>query len=641
VKHLFTLCSAILVSSALLGQPQLINSPGTDPGIEAPSTLGEAPHLHPSGQARAASTALGGAGNVYSILLGAQNQVSYNADLNTVIFGHRQNPAENGNQGGNGTMRFDVSTDGGATWSINHLLTPGIYDGSADSIIGVRYPSTTLYNPPGNTDPTNAAVVSTGMALNNLDTALGYVNTGHLQRSSARLDGSASTNDFADHYGDRTTHSAYGLVTKTDGTIWCLSARQSNSTLNADTLTFKEFLVNKGTWNNTTQKVDWSIMSTLNPLTFVYGDYNGTALKNVLVNNWNLAFAPDGMIGYAVIIGKEYDGIPCGPMPLVWKTTDGGTTWNHLPNHDFSQEIWVQDNIVGTNDTGEPRPYFSDTDVTVDVNGTLHMVSNVLSQYLANSSDSTGFIFSAITSQFLVHTATSDGVTWTIEKLADKLHSDYEYPVLIVAPPGPFQGNRPQASRTADGTHVFFSWNQGGDGDADLALPEIHGTAYNASTGLWAATKSLSIGTDADAVAWWHTVAPVCISNGDDFTYELPLVIANPGAYADAASGFTYIKGIGFDEAEFVVGVRELASASAVSVFPNPSEGRFMLSLVGLEERAEVRISDVTGRLVRSFTTKQQQLRIDLSDEAAGVYVLNVITAKGRSVQRLVIDRAH
>ena len=545
MKSLITLAFACLIAFGLNAQIAVIPSANSASGQETLPVITAAPR--PLDQARSAIVQLGGAGNVYTILLGAQNQVSYDADLNTVLFGHRQNPAENGNAGGNGTMRFDVSTDGGTTWSLNRLLTPGIYDGSADTIIGVRYPSTALYNPPGNTDPANAAVVSTGMALNTLDTSLGYVNTGHIQQSSARIDGSASSNTFSDPFGDRTTHSAYGLVSKNDGTQWCLVARQSNSTLNADTISFKEFLVNKGTWNSGTQNVDWVAVDTLSPHTVVYGDYLGTELKNVQVNNWNMGFAPDGQVGYAVIMGKEYDGIPCGPMPLVWKTTDGGTNWNQLPNHDFSQEPWVIGNIAGTNDTGEPRPYFADTDLTVDANGTLHLVSQVLSQYVANSPDSVGFIFSSITTQFIVHTATSDGVTWSMNKLADKLHDDYAYPVQNV-PTSPFQGDRPQASRTVDGTHVFFTWNQGEEGGSDISLPDIQGTAFDVTTGAWAAPKTLSLGTDVEAVAWWHTVAPICISNGDDFTYELPTVVANPGAYADQPSGFTYVKGIGFDD---------------------------------------------------------------------------------------------
>ncbi len=594
-------------------------------------------HTKPTvqGHAKAGTTILGGAGNVYTILLGSQNQVSYDPDINTVIFGHRQDPAGFAGQGGTGTMRFDVSTDGGTTWTLNHLLTPNLFDGSADTIIGARYPSTALYNPPGNTDPANAYAASTGMALNTLDTTLGFNNTGYLQRSSAKLDGSNATGTFTDFYGDRTTYNTYGLCSKSDGTLWALSSRQSNSLQNADTITFKAFEVNKGVWNVGTQQVDWSSVATLTPQTVVYNDPAGTDNKFVQVNTWNMGFAPDGLVGYCVVLGKEYDAIRTGPMPLVWKTIDGGDTWNQLPNHDFGAEQWMIDNIMPANDNGETRPYFADMDLTVDVNGTLHIAAEVLSQYYGSSPDSVNYIFTALASRFILHVATSDGITWAIDKLSDKFGTDYEYPVLNLTT-GPLQGDRPQASRTADGTHVFFTWNRSGDSDAQNSFPEIHGMAYNAGTAQWTAEKSLSGGTQADGGAWWHTVSPICISNGADFDYELPTVYADPGGNADEASGFIYLKGIGFNEDEFVVGIAEARTAAAVNVYPNPSEGIVHVQLKN-GASADVLVTDITGRAVRTMHTVSDAFTLDLRTEGAGIYTLIVLSAQGRITRKVVV----
>lgn len=612
-----------------------IKTNAADVTVNEGTGVGHAPHHGVQGHARAVATPLGNASNAFTTLLTSQNQVSYDPAINSVVFTHRHNPADFGNQGGTGTMRFDVSTDGGATWTIDHLLTPNIFDGSADIIIGCRYPNGTIYNPPGNTNAASAYVVSTGMTLNTPDTSLGFLNTGYLQRSSARLDGSAATCTFQDFYGDRTTYAAYGLCSKNDGTLWALSARYSNDPENLDTIGFKDFRINKGIWDDAEQRVDWSDVATLSPQTVVYGDYLGTDTKNALVYNWNLAFSPDGQVGYAVIVGKEYDGIPTGPMPLVWKSIDAGETWNQLPNHDFSQEQWAIDFIAPATDTDLPRPYFTDNDIVVDANGTLHMVASVISQYMGNSLDSSGFYFADIATQFIVHTTTTDGTTWTIATLSEKPATDLQWP-MNDGSDGPYQDDHPQASRTADGSHLFFTWNRSYDGATTNSFPEIHGVGHDVNTGLWTEVRSLSAGTDADAVAWWHTVSPVCISAGDDYQYELPTVFATPGDFADVPCGFTYLKGIGFNEDEFVVGVEEIGSMGSMEVFPNPSDGRFTVSLVHTGQ-VDVRVLDLAGRVIRSFRTSVAQVQLDLSGQPSGCYTLVASGGKGRHVRKLMV----
>src|SRR5690606_11928988 len=63
---------------------------------------------------KAASTInVGTSDNVFSILGDRQNQVVYNANINTIAFVHRQNA---GGAGGSGIISIDYSTDGGANW---------------------------------------------------------------------------------------------------------------------------------------------------------------------------------------------------------------------------------------------------------------------------------------------------------------------------------------------------------------------------------------------------------------------------------------------------------------------------------------------------------------------------------------------
>ncbi len=131
-------------------------------------------------------------------------------------------------------------------------------------------------------------------------------------------------------------------------------------------------------------------------------------------------------------------------------------------------------------------------------------------------------------------------------------------------------------------------------------------------------------------------MSPVCISSGDDHDFELPTVFANPGDYADVPSGFTYIKGIGFDESEFVVGVKEIGGVGSVCVFPNPSEGSFTVSLVNTGV-VDLRIADLSGRIVRTMRSSSAQIQLDLGDQPLGCYTLLVSGEKGRYAQKLMV----
>src|SRR5687767_7042113 len=81
----------------------------------------------------ATTKALGSAFNMYTQLYNNTNPVAADKNLNTVVFVHRQNPNQFG--GNSGNYRYDVSTDGGNSWSINNgVLNP------ASSTLG-RYPN--------------------------------------------------------------------------------------------------------------------------------------------------------------------------------------------------------------------------------------------------------------------------------------------------------------------------------------------------------------------------------------------------------------------------------------------------------------------------------------------------------------------
>lgn len=80
-----------------------------------------------------------------------------------------------------------------------------------------------------------------------------------------------------------------------------------------------------------------------------------------------------------------------------------------------------------------------------------------------------------------------------------------------------------------------------------------------------------------------------------------------------------------------------------VSLFPNPNNGLFVLSIAELNSPAEFTITDITGKKVYEKSirnTKTITETIDLTSFASGVYYAKLITSQGEiSLRRLVISK--
>jgi hypothetical protein len=104
--------------------------------------------LNTSSNKSAAAVYTGTAPNVYGAGFGPKTNLVANEALNTVAFIHRSDFNSNGDFT-SGSLRFDYSTDGGATWTSNAgpfwntNAAVGAYPGPA------RYPHIGILNNPG------------------------------------------------------------------------------------------------------------------------------------------------------------------------------------------------------------------------------------------------------------------------------------------------------------------------------------------------------------------------------------------------------------------------------------------------------------------------------------------------------------
>jgi Secretion system C-terminal sorting domain len=71
-------------------------------------------------------------------------------------------------------------------------------------------------------------------------------------------------------------------------------------------------------------------------------------------------------------------------------------------------------------------------------------------------------------------------------------------------------------------------------------------------------------------------------------------------------------------------------------VFPNPSEGLYVVDLSRLSGTSEITCFDATGKLLESFITSGPQLQLDLTEFSSGIYILKVINDSAVFTHQLV-----
>ena len=504
-----------------------------------------------SGGAATTFIPIGTAYNIFTILTEGQNQVSWSEELESVIFIHRHN---SGTAGGSGGLAFDRSTDGGLTWTTNTGLSPGYNAGSFPGNLGNRYPSATLYNPPGNTNKDAAYVAAAGPAL---DASAADASWGQVFRNSARTDGAAVAESYSKESGD-SEYFPYGLTQNPDGSLCYISGvRNGTGSVALDSINGSKFKIWKGLFNSSTQSFDWTKVATLRPDYYLYSD--GGFMNRYNTFTYNLAFSPDGQTGYAVIIGGpvETGFAPItSPRPIIFKSVDAGNTWAPLPDFDFATLPEIDNFLLGSRQgVGPVLPYFTSLDATVDQSGKLHLASEVNSRFTDSADpDSLYFIYLANTQPVsaVYHFTTSTGLDWTAS-IVDTVRMEDG----ALANPGSTDlaiGPNAQIGRNADGSKIFFTWAASDPSIiATNDLPDLYGRGFDVASGEYTFISNFTKLTSFDGVAFFPTLSPLVIETGSESDYQLPVVFAVPGTTGADPPQFVYVHGIGFNDEDFGV----------------------------------------------------------------------------------------
>lgn len=599
---------------------------------------------------------MGSSFSVLTMLEPQQNQVDYNPDLNMVTFVHRQNTFITP-EGGSSILRFDYSIDAGETWNINQgPLTNDLLDADGqipvtttvgeEIVYGLRIPNGAIYNPAGNTDLASAFyVTASGGAIQ--DGGFGHIgincftttNLGDLSTPSEQYLQAVSDDAWSGDYFP------YGLVQGGDAmyavnTLFFTTGELGN---------YSKLGIWKGVLNNDQNDFEWT-STVLEPefVTYIANDGGGDYESLMSSDNRSVAFSPDGSVGYMVVLGSLISYEENLSRPVVFKTIDAGQNWVLQPELDIvnMQVAELVEYTEGSNTIR--RPVVGTMDIVVDANGTLHVLSE-----MNRGTETDGVAFSwvdsgtEISNTFFIDFTLNTNGSWASRYIGEPVNIGVGIPdegwesFYVIS-------HELQASRTADGSKVFFGWLASPlASDQTNVEPDIMARGLDVVNNMLTEIKNLTFDTDIESIVQIASLAPTCIVGGDDFDYELPYVIIEDFVLGTSEETFfTFVKGLGFNNDEFtVVSVNEHEQTSfGFNVWPNPADHfstiGFTLSKI---TQVEIEVYNSIGQMENRIFNGElqagyQTISIDLNDLKPGLYLVNLMMDHKRYTKILVVD---
>lgn len=567
---------------------------------------------------------LGSSYNMYTVINEKNTALTANKDLNTIMFSHRQCASFSG---GSGYVQASYSSNGGTSFDTTSMV---VYKN--DDHAG-RYPSGLIYNPSGNTDINNAYAVLMGPNL--AVGAAGWYGNYFVSQKFGDA-GTYAEEIFVhnDTCADQTNFfmpAQYSATATQAGTFYIAGL---NSVTGTQLYTSMVYPFYSGTWNATTNSVDWTISNFVPDWkTISYSGENGVASFSSPV----VAFSNDGQTGYFACAGIENDNANEGFWPVVWKTTDGGTTWNKMPAYDFGA-IAIFQNYIPAASSGDVVPFFTIEDATVDANGDLHLASTVAGHSSVHPDSLlfswqyqglNGFMFD-------VHTTAAGG--W------DAMLIDTLWAGNVLAADDPYgvgYGQRLQIGKTDDENMIVYAWM-----DTDIELwgtetnlfPDVKVQAYDVTGGQMFLTQSENItaGTAYEGNNYYLFASDQHWFDGSTLTAHL--TTTQLGATDLDPVTHYYLN------TQIFAGVNEIEAENiTVKNYPNPVVDATTFEF-DLEEATNVNITiyNMLGQEVYSknygkYNVGTHKISANLSNLNSGMYVYTIETEYAKVSSRIMV----
>ncbi len=617
-----------------------------------------------------------GSMNAYGVLTSQQKPLQYNSAVGVVTFVHRKSPFSTTAPASNsGAMETSWTTNNGTSWDSTCIWSDATNTG--------RYPQGGIYNPPGNTNINNIYFVGTGpVTAGSGWTGNWYASKPYSASTGGNMTalGTPTTQFIAHAYQGSNQQFVRSFYTNTDdgkvraaGTVMI----DINGTTNI-AQSPRGMAMMRGTFS--AGSFAWTLDSLLYPV--VTSTVNGPALSYQPYMAWNNS----GTIGYAVMIGVRTGatGAQKGMQPIVYKTTNSGTSWTLMPPFNFTslQQVWDRLPLAVKGDTTHV-PFFTDgegMDITVDNLGRLHLVGTVVSAYSQNvdslfytyafnSGGSCGtqnysyfygnhlgmptimdFVFDGTSSWngIVVDTMGTEGTTGSSNTCSQWSGASLSIDARI------------QVSRNDAGTHLFYSWTETDTtvtGNHWNIYPNIYMRAYDITSGLVTPKYCVTCGLTTPAAitsgSFFHYMAnrSMNLGGGDE---GIPFTVSLDGTFSGTgAVNHVYIAGAKINSSAYTHTATPLSSTSkagngiskaldvTVNAYPNPTNDITNLS-VSLKKYSNIQVEIVNniGQVINTISVNgvagTNVINVDLSNQAAGIYFYNVKTDAGKVSGKLI-----
>ncbi len=618
----------------------------------APKNVNQTKHMKSGPAVHADST--GRCGNAFGLAFGVYQGCWADPRIHTVTMVHRSDPATNTTDNSTGFLRYDFSTDEGATWpsaqlNVGPIFTPnGDPQGTPFSV--ARYPEGAIYNPPANTVATNAYVTYFAPLRDNTNgNAAASIDWGGVGYGVSKIGSTTSTaHKDSSVIGDRYYVIPDGFTETENGVTY--SVAPSIDETSGTAAYQNKIIINKGVWNAGNNDFDYTRIYLDCPV-----DLNNNG--GGMISTCNIAFAPNGQIGYVTVLGHTGgfggSGTDSVYFPIVYKTYNGGNTWVGpcLVNVDSVNQLLGEISPDATYNS------YGVVDMVVDNNGNLHMIAPCLSNLVPG-----GVITPGWWGEFDIYTM-DGGTTWNAKLLSTPQTYDATFGAGTTADPTVTQATRGQATSTWDGTKLFFTWY-----DTDTIVygaaggnvqPDMHCMGYNVATQMWTVDTNFTAGSNAGGICTFGEVAQYAFTPTG--YYNIPSVFNTLASVSNTgeATQLYYITNANFEDANFNVptvmntnvvpltssgslnGINEVApNEFSLSVYPNPATTAFQISYVlSKTSTVNVEVFNILGEKVVTLGAQTigagvHATNVNVSSLSNGVYMVKttigdkVVTSK-------------